>query len=537
MRNKKIISILISCIIVFSSVFLIIIIFNSESESHDYYNALEEWWQPIGASPNIEGESDHSFQSMVIGDLFANGSLVALSHYHHGQCGVFLNTKVNGAWEKDYLLPKFVRGTEQAGGWAVKGLFGEDIDGDGFKEIITGADVVAYPTINETLRPFPAAIYLDLNNNADHLIPQPLVWGKWGQKIANESFASLVPKIISPKFRNGTNFLKDIMIQTSTYVNNTWCSRLFVLEQPNDGFGGYNYTFETSTLQGSEPYENEAFYVKHLYTNKSGLIEEMLFKPDAWNATNPADSATINGFTITDFNHDDLQDIAVSVEYWLDGVTCGSEIFLFKRKMSPNPNYTYCFEEVDKIRSYGKTYSHITTANLDGNDLNGDEAFVTTSLAAIGGEHASIVNYITIENETLLFQTLDIDVTSSSYPYMGSYANVLVLDGNNDGYDDVIVYGVNKKSSFEKFWGDIIYFENKGDQMGQKYFIYDDNHTKVLMKGQSSSWSLTMQNCDEDIELELVVCVQNKLPYWHETEDSEAHVYYCDIYSVLNAYL
>jgi hypothetical protein len=77
MLKKKVISILISCIIIFSSVFLIIIIFNSESESHDYYNALEEWWQPIGASPNIEGENDHSFQSMVIGDLFANGSLVA----------------------------------------------------------------------------------------------------------------------------------------------------------------------------------------------------------------------------------------------------------------------------------------------------------------------------------------------------------------------------------------------------------------------------------------------------------------------------
>ena len=54
------------------------------------------------------------------------------------------------------------------------------------------------------------------------------------------------------------------------------------------------------------------------------------------------------------------------------------------------------------------------------------------------------------------------------------------------------------------------------------------------MQGQSPSWSLTMQQCDQDSDLELVVCLTNKLPYWEETEDSEAHVYYCNLYDVIN---
>jgi hypothetical protein len=54
------------------------------------------------------------------------------------------------------------------------------------------------------------------------------------------------------------------------------------------------------------------------------------------------------------------------------------------------------------------------------------------------------------------------------------------------------------------------------------------------MQGQSSSWSLTMQQCDQDDELELVICLYNKLPYWQETEESEAHVYYCNLYDDIN---
>jgi hypothetical protein len=503
--------------------------------SYNHYNSLEEWWIPIGASPNYNDEKDHSFQTTIIGDLFGNDSLVAVSHYHHGQCGVFLNTNYSGTWEKEFLHPKFVRGTENSGGWPVKGLIGGDIDNDGYKEIVTCADVVSFPLEREKYRPFPGVIFIDLNEPGSLINPQPLVWGNWGEKIANRDCSSLFPSVISPGFRSKDNLLSDIMVMTSTEVEGmNGCSRLFLLEQPADGFNNYNYTHATPTLRGSYPYDNEAFYVKHLYVNMSGVIGEMVFTPDQWHTQLVVDSSTLNGFGILDFNDDDLMDLAVSVEYWHEGTVIGSDIFLYKRIECMDPDINYFFEEVDKIHSEGKAYSGITSANLDGNVENGDEALVLASKGVPGGENASIANYITIENDQMTLHTLDVDVDSLEYPYIGCYANTLVVDGNQDGYDDIIVYGVYKNMKIGEAWGDIIYFQNTGVEPSSNRFIYDEEHTKVLMQGQSPSWSLTMQQCDKDDDLELVVCLTNKLPYWEETEDSEAHVYYCNLYDVIN---
>jgi hypothetical protein len=77
-------------------IMLIIVFFcgcenNNEDDAHDHFNALEPWWIPIGASPNYNNE-EHSFQSIVLGDLFGNESLVALTHYHNEACDVYLNT-------------------------------------------------------------------------------------------------------------------------------------------------------------------------------------------------------------------------------------------------------------------------------------------------------------------------------------------------------------------------------------------------------------------------------------------------------------
>ena len=513
---------------------------NTNGNVHDHFNALEEWWIPIGASPNYNDE-EHSFQTMVVGDLFGNDSLVAVSHYHHGQCGVFLNTNYSGTWEKEFLHPNFVRGTENSGGWPVKGLIGGDIDNDGYKEIVTCADVVAFPLEEEKYRPFPGVIFSDLNEPGSLINPQPLVWGNWGEEIASRDFSSLCPSVISPGFRSNDNLLSDIMVMTSTEYNDmTGSSRLFVLEQPVDGFNNYNYTYDTPTTVGEYPYDNEAFYVKHLYINNSGGVAfDMVFTPDQWHPQLVVDSSIVNGFGILDFNNDSLMDIAVSLEYWDEGTVIGSEIYLYKRVVSSNPNITYLFEEVDMIHSDGKTYSGMISANLDGDIENGNEALVLNSRGVKGCENTSIANYITIENSEMTLHSLDVDVDSSDYSYIGGYANTLVVDGNLDGFDDIIVSGVDKDSPFEEGYSfsDIIYFQNTGSKLSSNRFIYDKYHCKVLMQGQSPSWSLTMQQCDKDDELELVICVQNKLPYWEETEESEAHVYYCNLFDVITEQL
>ncbi len=270
---------------------------------------------------------------------------------------------------------------------------GYDIDNDGYKEAISGADVVSFPLEGEKYRPFPGVIYFDLNEPGSLVDPQPLVWGKWGEKIASRDFSSLMPNPVRP-----------------------------------------------------------------------------------------------------DFIH----------------------------------------REVGRIRCEGKTYSGLASANLDGDPANGDETLVINSRGVVGCENASIANYITVDSGEMTLNTLDIDPDSPNYPYMGCYARTLVVDGNRDGYDDIIVYGVYKNCEEGMGYGDIIYFQNTGAEISDRRFVYDEEHTKVLMKGQPSSWSLTMQQCDQDDELELVICVLNKLPYWEETEDSEAHVYYCNLYQVID---
>jgi hypothetical protein len=500
---------------------------------HDHFNALEEWWKPIGASPNYQDE-EHCFQTIVVGDLFGNGSLAALTHYHHGACGVFINTYRDGEWRKEFLHPKFVRGKEFGGGWPIKGLVGYDFDNDGYKEAVSGADVVSFPLEGEEYRPFPGVIYFDLNEPGSLIDPQPLVWGKWGEEIANRDFSSLMPRPITSRFRNRDNKLTDIMVATSTeFKGMSGSSRLFVLEQPAKGFGNYNYQYETPSLKGAYPYENDAFYVKRLYVNENGIIREMVFTPDQWHPHLLVDSSTINGYGILDFDEDGLMDIAVSLEYWHQGTVTGSEVYLYRRIESPVPEINYLFEEVDRIRSE-KTYSGLTSANLDGDPVNGEEALVMNSRGVVGCENASIANYITIAEGEMTLHTLEgVDFDSENYPYLGCYAGTLVVDGNEDGYDDIIVYGVYKNCDEGLGYGDIVYFQNTGAGIGTNRFVYDDEHMKILMKGQSSSWSVTMQQCDRDEELELVICVLNKLPYWEETEDSEAHVYYCDLYEVI----
>jgi len=532
MNKKRIIMIAaaaVSIALLLSS-YLFFVIEKKETNPHDHYNALEDWWIPIGASPDYMDEK-HSFQTIVVGDLFGNGSRVALTNYHHGQCGVFLNTNYGGTWEKEFLHPKFVRGTEKSGGWRIKGLVGGDIDNDGYKEIITCADVVSFPLEGERYHPFPGVIFMDLNEPGTVLDPQPLVWGNWGEEIANRDFASLVPSIISPVFRNRSNRLPDIMVMTSTeFEGMSGSSRLFLLEQPDDGFNDYNYTYTTPQSQGVYPYDEEAFYVKHLYVDRGGIVDEMVFTPDQWHPQLLVDSSTLNGFGILDINDDGLMDLAVSVEYWQGGTVIGSDVFLYKRIESADMNYL--FEEVDRIRSEGSTYSGIAAANLDGK--GGREALVLASKAAIGSDNKSIANYITIDNERMTLHTLDLDVDSEEYPYNGCYANTLVVDVDRDGYDDIIVYGVYKNMKIGEAWGDVICFRNTGGELSENRFIYDEKHTRVLMKGQSPSWSLTMQQCDDDDDPELVVCVQNELPFWEKTEESEAHVYYCNLYDIIS---
>ncbi|MCD6485550.1 MAG: hypothetical protein J7L47_10625 [Candidatus Odinarchaeota archaeon] len=500
--------------------------------SHNYYNEPESYWHKIGASAG-SGKHGLSYQTIVSGDLFGNGSLVAVSNYHHGQVGIFLHKLINGKWIRTVLHPKFTPGTSD--GWPVKGLIGADIDNDGFKEIITTADIISYPIGNEKKRPFPGVIYIDLSDGK-RINPQPLVWGKWGERLANDSFALLVPKILEPRFRASNNTLPDILVPTCTYVNHKHAVRIFILEQPPDGFGKYNYTFIGPNIQGSEPYDEEAFYVKHMYlinagTQGSVVYSEMLFYPDAFQG---ADSVAPQGIEVMDFNNDGMMDLIVGLSYYDSASNLlGFELRFLQRVLSNNTNYA--FNETKIMRFNNRGLFGIVKANLDGNASNGKESLVVGIMATTSPTQGeSLFIYLTPTSDENLFEVYELAFHASVNPYRGVYNKPILLDGNKDGYDDVIFYCVDKEQP-ENYYphGDVVYFQNTAGSLSGDRFIYSSQYVKVLMKGQSLTWGLTLQQADFDSELELTVCFLNPIPYWCPLYEGEINAYYCDVYMAI----
>ncbi|MGQ4834475.1 MAG: hypothetical protein ACP6IS_11360 [Candidatus Asgardarchaeia archaeon] len=499
---------------------------------HDYYNNLEPYWHKIGVSAG-SGKHGLSYQTIVSGNLFGNESLVVVSNYHHGQFGIFLHKLVNGKWVRTILHPKFE--PESTNGWPVKGLIGEDIDDDGIKEIITSADVISYPTINERKRPFPGVIYIDLSKKGP-IKPQPLIWGKWGEHIANDSFALLVPKVLDPQFRSPNNTLPDILVSTCTYVDHKHAARIFILEQPPDGFDKYNYTFIGPNIRGNEPYEEEAFYVRHMYlinteNRKDALYSEMVFYPDVFQG---ADSAVPMGIETMDFNNDGLLDLIVGISYYDDASNLlGFELKFLQRVPSNITNYV--FNETKVMRFNNRGLFGIAKANLDGNLSNGKESLVVGIIATSSPTQGdSLLIYLTPTLDKTLFEAHELTFQVNVNPYRGVYNNPIILDGNNDGYDDVIFYCVNKEQSENNYpYGDIIYFQNTATSLNNSYFTYSPQYVKVLMRGQSLTWGLELQQADFDSDLELTVCLLNPIPYWCPLYKGEINAYYCDVYNVI----
>ncbi|MGQ4895039.1 MAG: hypothetical protein ACP6IQ_10505, partial [Candidatus Njordarchaeia archaeon] len=412
-----------------------------------------------------------------------------------------------------------------ANGWPVKGLIGGDIDNDGYPEIITAADVVRYPYGSNNKRPFPGAIYIDLNE--DYFQPQPLIWGKWGEKISNDSLAIIIPKIIDPKFRNSTNTLPDILIATGTEVDGKLGSRVFILEQPPDGFGKYNYTFITPTLRGVEPYETEPFYVKHFYivegSGNNTVYREMIFSP---NDVDFAETAMTYDAEPIDFNNDGLMDLVVTVDYYIGDRMVRGRIYIYQRISSTV--YPYLFKEIQCIDVPSSGFEFIRKANLDGNPLNGKESLVVgfyyngTASDKLSGP-AYLTWNGTLFNIHYLYSELD------PYPYSGVYGQIVVSDVNKDGYDDVVIY-VQRR---EFLGGDLVLFLNTGENYTGSHFVYSSDYVKILMKGQWLTWFIALEQADTDPQLELVVCLLNELPYWCPLGEKIRSAYYTNIFDII----
>lgn len=488
---------------------------------HRYYNNLPNYWHILGV-PEKDGDISDSYQCAVTGHFYGNETLYTITNFHHGRVGIFLHKFSNGKWIRSVLDQLFNPNNEY--GWRVKGLVSGDVDGDGYPEIVTAADAVKYPYGSSLRRPFPGAIYIDLNNGEP--IIQPLIWGKWGEKIANDSLSIMIPKIITPKFRDPENPQADILVKTGTEVDGAIGSRVFLLEQPLGGFGNYNFTYITPTLRGDEPYETEAFYVKHFYVEEGdgnlSTLKEMTFSPkDFVGAT----TAMVADAEPIDFDNDNLVDLVVSVEYYNSvNALVGGRVYAFKRISSQS--YKFLFEELQKIEVPYASFGFMRKANLNGDQSDGKESIVVGFYSnSTVKKHLAGPAYLTWNGTGLEIHYLESKIR---YPYKSVYGYLLATDINNDGYDDIIEY--LQEGSYTG--GDLILFLNTKNNSGAK-FVYDKTHVKILMKGQWLTWFMAIEQADDDLELELVVCLINQLPYWCPIGNKIRSAYYVDIFTLI----
>lgn len=492
--------------------------------AHEYYDNLPDYWHILGV-PEVGGDIADSYQCAVSGDLFGNNSLCVVTNYHHGRVGIFLHRWVDGHWVRSPLYEYFV--PDNPDGWPVKGVIGADVDKDGYPEIITAADVVSYPYKTQK-RPFPGVIYIDLNDRQSK--PQPLVWGKWGEKISNDSLAIMIPKVVDPSFRSSNNTLPDIIVKTGTSVGSQLGSRLFVLEQPPDGFAKYNYTFITPTLRGVEPYEDEPFYVKHIYvegvlSNGTTTYSEMIFSPDE---VESATTAMISDMEPIDFDHDGLVDIVVTVEYYQGTQLIAGKLIVFKRIYSKK--YNYLFKKIQEITMPYFSFVSIRSANLNGNTSDGRESLIVSFRNNNSDNSLSVypragIAYM-IWNGSL-FNIHYASIRTDKYPYWSVYGYIQVFDANRDGYDDVIVYAPSGKE-----YGDLLLFLNTAGKENS-VFVFSRNFARILMKGQFLTWFAALEQADHDPNLELVVCLLNELPYWCPIGKKIRGAYYLDIFDAV----
>jgi hypothetical protein len=224
------------------------VVTSCSSESYYFYNHPPEGWVPLG-----EGTQRDYQQSFVYGDFDGDGANEMVGSYSHSAVGMFIHENTTGGWEKSVLHPRFdpelthTKGMD--GGWPVKGIVSGDFDSDGFDEIITMADAVSYPPIHqkETV-PFPGCIYIDWNENSGFTL-NPLIWGQWGENVADNQCAIMVPLPIPSTFR-GTitkGSFSDFLVRTLSRNGDVSDGHLYVLEQPEGTFNSVDYSISERT--------------------------------------------------------------------------------------------------------------------------------------------------------------------------------------------------------------------------------------------------------------------------------------------------
>ncbi|MCI0497620.1 MAG: hypothetical protein L0Z54_04945, partial [Thermoplasmata archaeon] len=311
MRAIRMVTIFVACILV-SSFALFYLLFPREDgadrSDHEYFEEMPAHWTRISTGRFSDDIFD-SYQCALRDDYYGTEELVTITNYHHGHVGIFVETDRNGTWERSPLCACF--DPEDENGIPVKGIFKVNLDGDAPPEIITAADEVQYDTLLLNEMRWTGPVYIDLNEGNEPVV-QILVWGEWGERITGTA-PVMHPIPLDPGFRDPANLLPDIMLNLMPASG----ARLVILEQPPEGFGAVNYTFDGDGHPGVPPYEEEPFYVERLYesSNGSALISELVWKASEVEGAN---NVYLEGLPF-DADGDALMDLVMAGTYFDSG--------------------------------------------------------------------------------------------------------------------------------------------------------------------------------------------------------------------------
>ncbi len=489
---------------------------------HDYYNEIPNYWTQISTG-YFDNEISNTYQCALRDDYYGNGKLVTITDFHHGHVGIFKETNQTGSWVRTPISECF--DPENTTGIPVKGIFSINTDTDSYPEIITASDETRFFLMNASQKRWTGPIFIDLNDQTKPII-QILVWGQWGDQITGQG-PVLKPIQIDPHFRKSTNLLPDIMLN----ILPPFFGRLIVLEQPPQGFKSINYTFDGQGNPGVYPYEEEPFYVKHLYEFHpgSGLISELI-----WNSSEVvgANGVYLSGIPY-DADGDENMDLVVAGTYFHNDTfnVIQSRISVYKRL--PSLEYTYLFEEVF---TQNFTNSHFWGIggylDCDGVSSNGKESIAleftnndTTS------QRTRPTGFTVLKKTGELFSLDFIEIPENiEYPYINVYSHMGIYDWNSDGYDDIVVW--TNEALSPVLYGDLNLWLNTGNFSGHS-FRYDEKHCFTLLDNHAIFWGVSQIQMDDDPVPEISICSAVREHYWEPLQGGK-YAYGMDVFDYIH---
>ena len=496
---------------------------SNEEDSTNLWQGPPEGWYEIGVPITEDFQQTQSF-----GDFTGNGNLEMVGSFSHGIVGAFRHFQdEQDTWQIEMLHPRFNHSGDRSYTWPVKGLIDEDIDGDGFKELVSLADIVYYPPNHGgNGKSFPGAIYIDPNEGPSWE-PKPLFYGAWAENLTGGIMVipSFVPRSFSGSLADGYH----ILVTCNRANNNFLNGHVYLLEQPEEGFYPYDYRYVTKNITGAEPFNQEPFYLKRfwLYNNDSDSYQELF-----WDPSKITNSISVQACALVTNLYSDSEGLDLIM--WGtyrdpdDGIILSKLIFY--RRVAGDMNHTYAFQEEQTWSTGGGVFGHATRANLDGNQTNGKEAIVIglANRYPYEGLGASGFVYFTEESGNWSLKTIDYNY-DYPYPYYGIYSNVEPWDYNKDGFDDIVVYAL--RHFWPETYGDIVVFQNLGNDFGfnpisKSRFNASAIRPVALWGNDSFNWDIDAYDLDEDGEEEFIVSLSRRDPYREGTSSGTFKVFY-----------